>query len=210
MMPHPFYATLDTVVATVVTVSSALATWLLMVVSPEHDVDEIRLLLVPLIGALISSGGMIMLNPTPETRRIVIGRAVFSLFLGTVTPQLCALLFTSWATFLAHPVVLLAAGGIGSIFFYALSRPFTERLYVRSRVIADIAVAKAEDALIGRVREEVRTVAADVVDGKIKEAVSSPEAKEAAKEIIRTAAEAASSLKKQSSTQDEIWSTPKP
>lgn len=158
---------LDTLVGGITVVTTAMATALLTITTAPVASEELQLLLLPLIGALIASGGMIMLNPTPETRRIVIGRAVFSLFLGTVSPQITALALPSWATFLSHPVVLLAAGGVLSMIFYALSRPFTERLYVRSKDIADAAVSRAENALVGTVRQNVREVMRDVVEEKV-------------------------------------------
>lgn len=198
-LPNPImFSGVDTVVTTVMVASTSAAT--LMVTTPATT-DELRLLLVPLIGAVISSGGMIMLNPKPETRQIVVGRSLIALFLATITPQIFALWFTSTATFLSHPVVLLGAGGMGAMVYYACSLPFCAGLYSRSATFSKLAIDKAEGVLLGKVGDVVE----NVVNGKIQRAqvaatiVAHQQAKEvlasastAAVELIKTAADVAS------------------
>jgi len=77
-MDHRLFTALDCVIGGVVLAVSAMGTYLCSVVpSDAPNAEELKLMMLPLIGALISSGGMIMLNPSVETRRITIGRAVF-------------------------------------------------------------------------------------------------------------------------------------
>lgn len=146
-MPNRIFHTLDTCIAIITTTVTAISAWLLSAPATTGGVDELQLLLVPLIGSLIASGGMIMLNPCPETRKIVIGRAVFALLFGSATPHATALVF-SWAEpMTSHPVLLLVAGAVSSMVFYAISKPFTAKLYARSETIANMAERKLERKL---------------------------------------------------------------
>lgn len=138
---------IDGVVTFMLAAVPAIAARLLLVTEPTADIEELKLLLVPLIGALISSGGMIMLNPSPETRRIVIGRAIFALLFGCATPQLLTLLHPAIAAFSRHPVVLLLGGGLAAMVFFAISKPFTNRLIIRSGAIADEAEKRLEEQI---------------------------------------------------------------
>lgn len=143
-MHNRFFHVLDACVGVITTVVAALSAWLLSIADIETGADELRLLLVPLIGALIASGGMIMLNPQPETRRIVIGRSVFALLGGAASPHAAAITL-KWVEPMAHhPVLLLLAGAGCSIIFYAVSRPFTAKLYSRSADIAEATLRETE------------------------------------------------------------------
>lgn len=163
--PHLF-AVLDTVVSTVVLIATATTTLLLTV--PPAAAEELQLLLLPLLGALLPTAAMILLNPKPETRSIVIGRAAFSFFVATISPQIIAIKFTSMADFLSHPVVQVGAGGLIAAVCYALSQPFCAGLYRRSEALSNIAIQRAEGALLGTMRTAVNSV----VDDKIKEATT--------------------------------------
>ena len=143
-MHYRFFHVLDACVGVVTTVVTALSVWALSLGDLDTGADELRLLLVPLIGSLIASGGMIMLNPKPETRRIVIGRSVFALLGGAATPHAAAITM-KWVEPMAHhPVLLLLAGAGCSIVFYAVSRPFTAKLDSRSADIAEAAEREME------------------------------------------------------------------
>lgn len=198
-MPHKTLMYFDTIGAAVATLVTTMSSWLLILTAQPGDVEELKQLLLPLIGAMIVSIGMVMLNPVPEVRRIVVGRAVFALFLGTLTPQLISLWFTGLTPILSHAVPLLGAGGIAGAFFYVLSLPFCARLYSRSEAIAAAAVQKAEEKFVGTVRDVVQPAVAAAVDGKIMEAVSnassqSDSAKLMAIGMLQTAAVKAESV----------------
>lgn len=113
----------------------------------SQQIDELRMLLLPLIGSLIVSGGMIMLNPSVETRKIIIGRAIIGLFFGTVGPQVVALFHDKLAGLTSHPVLLLTAGGLICGLFFVLSKPFVQGLYKRSQRIAEAELDKIEKRL---------------------------------------------------------------
>ena len=150
------YSALDSAVVGVVTSCTMLISWILAVSSPTGMQDELKQLLVPLIGAMITSGAMIMFNPKAEHRKIVIGRSMFALLFGCATPQISALVldamgllakFEGFDKMLAHPVMLLIGGAIAAIGFYAVSYPFCRGLYKRSDDIADYA----NDELVERI-----------------------------------------------------------
>lgn len=137
---------LDTAVVAVTTIISA-SVPLLLADASSPATGELQLLLLPLIGALIVSGGMIMLNPQPETRRIVMGRGIFALFIGTLAPQLMGMVHPSLASLSLKPAVLLMAGGVVSGMAYVLSRPFVSRLYERAAAVAQREVERIEQQL---------------------------------------------------------------
>lgn len=105
---------------------------------------EMQLLIMPLIGGIIVSSFCIMLNPNPETRRIVIGRAMAALFFGSLSPQLIGMIHPSLASLGIKPVFLLLVGGSVSGLVYILVKPFTKTLYEKAD---DVAKAKAEEIL---------------------------------------------------------------
>jgi Na+/phosphate symporter len=145
MAPQHIPHAVDVIVVGISTLTAALSSALLAQ-SPAGSVAqsiELQLLLLPLIGSLIISGGMIMLNPNPETRRVTIGRAMFALFFGVMVPQVVGLLHPSLNEVAVKPAVLVLAGGVISGLVYVLSKPFTRELYQR----AEGHAKKAADAL---------------------------------------------------------------
>lgn len=138
-MSHPLsmHHTLDSVV--LLTLATGAETTLLT--GTDH---EMRMLMLPMLGALIASGGMILLNPCPETRRIVIGRSVFALLFGTCMPQIIGMFHPSLAEISLRPVVLLLIGAICAGVAYVLSRPFTEGMYKRAESVAERELNRLE------------------------------------------------------------------
>jgi hypothetical protein len=114
--------------------------------------NELRLLLIPLIGSMLVSGGMIMLNPHPETRRIVIGRSIFALFAGVVAPQLLGFVHPAIQAVALRPIMMLVIGGASSGLAYAISRPFCSGLYAR----AERVTKNTQDALEAKLTQKLR------------------------------------------------------
>lgn len=132
-------------VATVTVVAAVTQIVLGTVSDPE---GELRLLLLPLLGAVLSSGGVIMLNPKPETRRIVIGRSIFALLAGVLAPQIVALVHPSLASVAVKPAVLVLLGALFAVLGYVLSKPFCKHLYARAEGIAQRGVDELEERLL--------------------------------------------------------------
>ena len=131
-MHHSLHHVLDCAVLAVASITTALS-GLVLATAPDAQTAELQLFLLPLIGSVIVSGGMIMLNPSsPETRRIVIGRSIFALFIGVLMPQLVAGLHPWLANVTVKPALLVLVGGITSGAAYVLSKPFCAELYNRS------------------------------------------------------------------------------
>lgn len=97
---------------------------------------ELQAFLLPFIGALVASGGVIMLNPQPEVRQIVIGRGIFALFFGVLLPQVFPLFHPALQPLALTPAILVLMGGAVSILAYVLSKPFCRELYARAEGIA--------------------------------------------------------------------------
>jgi hypothetical protein len=150
----------------VTTAATAIVAWLLSA-AEINGRTELSLLLVPLLGSLIASGGMLMLSPQPETRKIVIGRAMFALLFGSATPQLIAMTHPAMYGLTNHPVLLLIGGALASMVFYAISKPFTAGLYARSKKIADSALDAGEAALREKIKESVKESVIEVENTKI-------------------------------------------
>jgi hypothetical protein len=149
--------TLDTIVTGILAMNTVISTLLLDALDRYSisQAEELRLLLIPFLGSMVASGGMIMLNPNPETRRIVIGRAVFALICGATFPQILTLIFVGLQPLFAHPVILLMSGAGFSAIIYVISRPFTARLYASQEQLANAAM--------DRVREQFRIDVKSVV-----------------------------------------------
>jgi len=136
---------LDTIIianSTFITSASALLLAETSVV-PVSDMAELRLLLLPLIGSLVVSGGFIMMNPNQETRKITIGRSIFALFFGVLMPQIIGEFHPALQTLALKPVVLVLTGGMIAGVAYVLSKPFTRGMYER----ADRATQKLQDQM---------------------------------------------------------------
>lgn len=143
-MPHRIYHVLEAVLGSVIMLATTASSELMLAEAQSSDVDELRMLLLPLIGSLIMSGGMIMLNPSPETRRRTIGRAIIALFLGASMPQVIAMFHPRLAGMVEHPVLLLVSGGLISALIFILARPFVEGFYRRSERIAESQLDEVE------------------------------------------------------------------
>lgn len=152
-IPH----VLDAVIFSTTTVAAGAANHIIAI-APLSDVDygrEAALLLIPLVGAMLVSGGMIMLNPEPETRRIVVGRGIFALFTGSIAPQLLGFLHPAIQAIALKPVSLIAIGGLTAWFFYALSRPLCAGMYKRAKDRAN----KLQDAADHIIDDKIRNIA---------------------------------------------------
>lgn len=156
-MPHRLsHHLLEAVIWVVTTATTAIVPVLAETVPVEQTI-EMRLLLIPLVGAMIIAGGMIMLNPKPETKRIVVGRALFALFFGTLLPQLVSYFVPVLKDVALKPAFLLALGGCVAGVAYVLSKPFCGRLYQRADHIADQQVKRLEETITRAVKSEMKS-----------------------------------------------------
>lgn len=143
-MPTRILGFIDTLIISVVTLAVATSTELLATESATGEVAELRQLLIPLIGALITSGGMIMFQIEKEPRNIVLGRAIFGLFFGSGSMQLIAVFFPSLASYINKPIFLLLSGGAVCMVVYAIAYAFAKGLSSRSNKFANSLLDKAE------------------------------------------------------------------
>ena len=152
-MPHRLAIATEAVLGFITLLATAASSEIMITEAARSDVEEMRMLLLPLIGSLIMSGGMIMLNPSPETRQVTIGRAIIALFLGASMPQVLALVHPRLAGMVDHPVLLLVAGGMISSLIFILSRPFVQGFYRRSQRIAEQQLEQIERRYLPRDEE---------------------------------------------------------
>lgn len=147
---------LDACVVAVTTLVTAASTVMLKEAAGSPESIELQLLLLPFIGSLCVSGGMIMLNPQPETRRIVIGRSIIALFCGVIGPQLIGLIHPSLASVGIKPIAALGAGGLISGLSYVMSKPLFSQLYQRADAIAKREADRIERKLSPPLDEPTR------------------------------------------------------
>lgn len=138
------YHVMDTIITAGGALVIAAANLLLATESVTHEVSELRILLIPFMGAVVASGGAILLNPKVETRNIVIGRAMIALLVGSAGPAAIGAFFDSTNWLWKTPAILLLAGAAIAGIAYVLSRPFFNNLYSRSDAIAKREIRRIE------------------------------------------------------------------
>lgn len=145
-IPHA----LDILVVSTATVTAA-ASSVLLNEAPQTTVERIDLmvLMLPLIGALIVSGGCIMLNPQPETRQITIGRCAFSLLGGALGPSLAAMFWPRLAMYNVKPVFLLAGGAVVSYVLFIIIKAATSEAFSRAQRVAKELADRTEARIPG-------------------------------------------------------------
>jgi len=156
-MPHRFLPIIDTLMSTVMALIASSSTLILAqsaAVEGPSKIDSIFLLLLPLIGALLVSIGVINLNPKQEEREKIIGRSTIAVFFSAVGPSSIALLHPSLKIITEFPVLLLLAGGLIFGLIYILSRPIVEKIYNRSSSIAENAINAAQYKFFTKSKEE--------------------------------------------------------
>lgn len=109
--------------------------------------SELAALLLPLIGSMLGSVGWFALNPEPETRKIIVGRCIFSLVGGTLSPAIIVYSYSGLTSFFSHAAPMLMAGAVMSGAFYLLSVPVTLRAYKNQKALGNLAVQAAAKAL---------------------------------------------------------------
>lgn len=152
----PFYLpyAMETMFTTVLSVAVAASITLLaqtpVISEPDamHSVIEMRLIMVPLIGGILTMLGAVFLNPSVETAQIKVGRACFGVFVGILSPQLFGWFHPGLKEIGTNPFMLLSIGGVSALVGFIMSRPAVHWLYNRSPKIVDRALSKAEDRYI--------------------------------------------------------------
>lgn len=123
---------------------SAFSTTLLLAESaPGAETNELRLLLLPLLGSLIASLGAYMLAPKEEPRKVV-GRCIYAVACGTTAPVIYGSTTASGALLLQHPVAMFLAGLLATTVFYIFLEPIIERMFTSAPQVADSAIEQAK------------------------------------------------------------------
>lgn len=137
---HP----VETTAVGIVTIMTSISTLALADFAPWGFDEELKLTLIPFIGSTIVVLAAFYLNPETETRRIVCGRSLIALFVGSIGPQTISILASSTAQFIAHPIIALGLGGICGAVGYILSKPLFSGAYRRSKEAANKILDQAE------------------------------------------------------------------
>lgn len=137
-MNHPACHLADAIV----TATASIATIAPLLAATPNS--ELLLLLLPLLGSVLMSGAAIMLNPEPETRKIVIGRSIIALLFGVTAPQLLGMFFERFDPVQIKPAVLVLLGAAFAFVAYIVSRSFFSQAYSRAAALAKIAADEIE------------------------------------------------------------------
>lgn len=135
---------IETVLTVFATIIATAVAPLFLAASPNSD---LLIFILPLLGALLMTGAAILLNPAPETRRIVIGRSIIAILFGVTTPQAIPLFYSKFDPLTTPPIILAFIGAISAFVPYMLSRPFFKQAYDKSAVVAK----NLQDELVKRV-----------------------------------------------------------
>lgn len=152
-MPDRTYIILDATIALITTMTTIMTAVLAQIV--PHG-EELQNLLVPLVGAMISSGGMVLLYPEREARKVIIGISAFSLFFGCALPQVIPLVFEGTSKFFEHPVIQLLAGAIAALLVFVLIKPIVLNLVRRSNRLANSLLDAAENRIPGKFNQDTK------------------------------------------------------
>lgn len=151
-MPHRILALLDGhhadhFIAMLGTLLATATSFLLMLAdgAPTPANDEIKLLLMPLIAALVATTGAYLLSPKEDTRKLA-GRSIYSVAIGTALPVSIGFVSDYGRQMAGHPVALFLAGIIATTIVFIVIRPIIDKLFARSGAIADVAIDAAQNA----------------------------------------------------------------
>lgn len=139
--PHSFNNLV--VIAGTLLASIFSTTLLLADSSPSAETNELRLLLLPLLGSLIASAGAYMLAPKEEIRKVA-GRCIYAVACGTTAPVIYGATTASGALLLQHPVAMFLAGLVATTVFYIFLKPIIERMFTSAPQVADSAIEQAK------------------------------------------------------------------
>lgn len=115
--------------------------WLMQIVAglPQSDPnDELRLLITPFFGSMFVTSAVFLFTLESRDRRRSLACAMFAVFTGSVLPVAGAIYFESTGkVFLAHPILMAAAGGFISVPAFIMIRPIIRKWVQRSDPWAD-------------------------------------------------------------------------
>ena len=135
-MPHRLLALLDSahidnlvaMLGAILTTSTA-SFALLAEAAPGTSTDELRMLLVPILGSIIASTGAFMLRPSNEAPRKTAGRAIYSVAIGSSGPVAFSFFSDYGKQVAEHPVSLFLAGMLVTTLVYILIKPIIDKLF---------------------------------------------------------------------------------
>lgn len=145
-MPDRLFPLIDMLAVACLTLITGVSGTILAVdaEAPGAGSDELRLLLVPSVGAAIVSFVMFMWYLEWSSRRVMIGRFVISLMFGSGIPVAAGALSERAAAMAHHPVLLGLAGGITAALVFLLAKAVTDAIQNRSQRIGRQAVEQFE------------------------------------------------------------------
>lgn len=158
-MPHRVTHFLDILASIVPLFLTAIASRLLLIISPVdsvEDIQDMRDLLFPMIGAGCSFTLMILLNPSPqkETRRIIVGRSFFAFISGTLCPKVVMLWHPWIEASMRHKEIAVLMGIAFGMFGYAIAVLLTMKLMQNAQKVVDLAEKKFDQS-VGFIEQQI-------------------------------------------------------
>lgn len=137
-MPHRLMHPLSEIALTGFSLLAAASSGLLMAdTAPPAQQFALQWFLLPLLGALCAAVCAMLLNPSPEARKIVLARSIFGVVMGCGIPKIISLFHPALKELSLDPAITFLSGFLVCMLAYVVSRPFVEKLYDRSGAIAN-------------------------------------------------------------------------
>lgn len=160
-MPLRFLHVTDLLLGAWAIMSTVVSNFLIAVavsIGNPEDIEQLKVLLVPLLGATFAAGGMVVLRLGHENRKQLIAKAWFGCLLGTLTLPVANLFMPAargklggildpLITAMEHPITLFAGGIIGMCFWYFVWYSVIRWLDQRADAMTDRVLDAAEDKL---------------------------------------------------------------
>lgn len=160
---QPIQQMLAEIAASTLLAAQALMTYMLLASAPLDRIAVLEWTLLPGLGAMTVAVGAFCFNTQPEIRRVVLGRSVFTLFIGIVGARLLSMTHPWIQDLLADPFLKIGMGGLLGFSAWMISKPFCARAYERApfaaRIAADAIEARVAEKVANKVAEKAASVA---------------------------------------------------
>jgi uncharacterized membrane protein YeaQ/YmgE (transglycosylase-associated protein family) len=125
---------------------AAISKIVMATIAPE-EIDMIRWLLLPIVGASLASLVAFLLNPFPENRKVVSGRVLGALVLSISGAWITSALFPSFKAVVDDPRTIVLVSFLTALVIYFLIKPLVEGMARRSAAAAKVLLDAGEARL---------------------------------------------------------------
>lgn len=155
-MPHRFIYIADALLGLWAIMAAFTSNFLLAISSDPADIEQLQVLLVPMLGATFATVGMVLAKLGHEPRMQLIAKSWFGWLFGTLTLPVCNLfmpaakgklggIFDPVLAAMEHPIALFGGGIVGACFWYFIWWAVMRAIERRAEGLADKAIDAVEN-----------------------------------------------------------------